>query len=219
MDLSNPLKRMFRALDGLKDIVDVKMAPDLRGPFYDPIAGLAMYTGIMASMVGYDLCDTDFKGEANPPDGLDMSEPLKRSYAYHGTVLGLVEGFPVAELKSLMLDHTSQYLLHLDEVAEAFDYEDNDEEELLVSGETGVIRDQAGGDGKIRITTNIMKHGVLIYAEGYGDKTSEPPHGSPVVLELYEGKLRLIVWADINQEDPTHTIDLSGAMESNRKEG
>jgi hypothetical protein len=26
-----------------------------------------------------------------------------------------------------------------------------------------------------------------------------------------------VVWADINQEDPTHIIDLEGARESNRK--
>lgn len=35
--------------------------------------------------------------------------------------------------------------------------------------------------------------------------------GSPVFLELHEGKLRLIVGADINQEEPTHFIDLNGA--------
>lgn len=29
--------------------------------------------------------------------------------------------------------------------------------------------------------------------------------------EYYEGRLVLRVWADINQEDPTHRIDLSGA--------
>ena len=40
---------------------------------------------------------------------------------------------------------------------------------------------------------------------------------SPIYLEFYDGKWRLHVWADINQEDPTRSIDLSGALESNRQ--
>jgi hypothetical protein len=28
--------------------------------------------------------------------------------------------------------------------------------------------------------------------------------------------MRLVIWADINQQDPTHIIDLSGALESKR---
>ncbi len=57
---------------------------------------------------------------------------------------------------------------------------------------------------------------VLIKAEGYGEKCSDAEESHPVVIELYEGKLRVIAWADINQEDPTHIIDLSGAKEENR---
>lgn len=59
---------------------------------------------------------------------------------------------------------------------------------------------------------------LLLRPEGFGEKTALDGHGHPIALELYEGKVRLFVWADINQEDPTHTIDLSGALESNRKE-
>lgn len=30
-------------------------------------------------------------------------------------------------------------------------------------------------------------------------------------FEIWQGELRLLVWADINQEDPTHVISLEGA--------
>ena len=39
-------------------------------------------------------------------------------------------------------------------------------------------------------------------------------HGTPVFIELYKGELRVIVWADINQEDPTHIIPLGGFIRS-----
>lgn len=57
---------------------------------------------------------------------------------------------------------------------------------------------------------------ILIKAEGYGEKCSDAENSHPVVIELYEGKFRVIAWGDINQEDPTHIIDLSGAKEENR---
>lgn len=41
--------------------------------------------------------------------------------------------------------------------------------------------------------------------------------GSVVWIEFYNGKWWVRVWADINEEDPTHSIDLSGAMDTARK--
>jgi hypothetical protein len=58
---------------------------------------------------------------------------------------------------------------------------------------------------------------ILIHPKGYGDYYSQGK-GTPVMLELYEGRLRLVVWADINKQEATHIIDLEGARESNRKE-
>ena len=57
-----------------------------------------------------------------------------------------------------------------------------------------------------------------IKAEGYGDYTSADGLGMPIVLEHYEGELRLLVWSDINQEEPTHIISLEGAREDKRKD-
>ena len=39
---------------------------------------------------------------------------------------------------------------------------------------------------------------------------------SAIYLEHYQGKWVLRVWADINQEDPTHVIDMSGALHTAR---
>ena len=58
--------------------------------------------------------------------------------------------------------------------------------------------------------------GLAILPEGYGENGTQAGFGAPVYLELYEGELRLVVWADINQPDPTHIICLDGAKESNR---
>lgn len=54
--------------------------------------------------------------------------------------------------------------------------------------------------------------------EGYGDFCSQDGSGSPIIIEYYQGELRIIVWANINQEDPTHVISLEGAKEIYRKE-
>lgn len=41
---------------------------------------------------------------------------------------------------------------------------------------------------------------------------------SIVGFEVWEGELRCLIWADINQEDPTHIINLDGAAVGRRKE-
>ena len=58
--------------------------------------------------------------------------------------------------------------------------------------------------------------GLAILPEGYGENGTQVGYGAPVYIERYKGELRLLVWADINQPDPTHIICLDGAKESNR---
>jgi hypothetical protein len=55
---------------------------------------------------------------------------------------------------------------------------------------------------------------LWISADGYEDA-----HGSDYIigLEVYDGRLRLLVWGDINRGDP-RIIDMEGALESARKE-
>lgn len=60
--------------------------------------------------------------------------------------------------------------------------------------------------------------GINIAVAGYGECGAQDGCGAPIFLEFYGGRLALHVWGDINQEDPTHTLDLKGALESLRKE-
>jgi hypothetical protein len=55
--------------------------------------------------------------------------------------------------------------------------------------------------------------GITVQHEGTGCKDGDY---APIFIEWYDGKPRIIIWADINQEDPTHIIDLSEALETNR---
>jgi hypothetical protein len=60
---------------------------------------------------------------------------------------------------------------------------------------------------------------ILIAVDGYGDCCSNDGEGHVAAMELFEGKLRLIVWGDIMKEDPTHVIDLNGSLERLRDDG
>jgi len=67
-----------------------------------------------------------------------------------------------------------------------------------------------------------VEHGnnsIYISPVGYGDASSVNGEGCPVMLEVWEGQLRVVIWADINQEDPTHIISLEGARENLRDIG
>jgi|TARA_R100000084_G_C4504178_1_gene79509 hypothetical protein len=63
--------------------------------------------------------------------------------------------------------------------------------------------------------SNIMD-GIWIMFKGYGDAFSKDGHGSSVKIEIDDGRIRLLVWSDINREDYTHSIYLDGALESKR---
>ena len=64
----------------------------------------------------------------------------------------------------------------------------------------------------------VLQNGALfLRPEGTGDFISQDGHGFPIMLQYYEKSIRLVVWSDINQEDPTHIIPLDGALESARK--
>jgi hypothetical protein len=83
------------------------------------------------------------------------------------------------------------------------------------------LRDVMRGDGKGRgqkIELHITMEGVAIKAERYGDYCSTKGSGTPALLELADGELRLAVWSDINKEDTTHIIGLEEAKEKHRVE-
>jgi hypothetical protein len=60
--------------------------------------------------------------------------------------------------------------------------------------------------------------GIYIRPHGYGEKTAENGHGFPIMIEQHDGAPRVIVWSNINKEEPTHFVDIGGAKESNRVE-
>ena len=87
-----------------------------------------------------------------------------------------------------------------------------------VSGLNVVLSD-ADPEHSTSLPVRVVANGsaLSIFPQGYGDFGSADGHGCPVFLELYQGRLRLVVFADIKQEDP-HVIDLEEAMESRRIE-
>lgn len=64
----------------------------------------------------------------------------------------------------------------------------------------------------------LCEHGKLwIRPQGYADACSEEGQGFPIALELWQGRLRLVVFSEINNEEP-QILDLENARETNRNE-
>jgi hypothetical protein len=77
------------------------------------------------------------------------------------------------------------------------------------------IEDAYDSDKKIGIKAQVSNRHLLIGIDGHGDFCET--NGFPIVLEHEDGECRLLVWADINSEEPTHVIPLKGARENARK--
>jgi len=60
----------------------------------------------------------------------------------------------------------------------------------------------------------LLDHGrgLQIFVKGHGEKTAMPGNGTPIYIEIWEGKLRVILWPDINEEDPI-IVNMDGARE------
>jgi hypothetical protein len=67
------------------------------------------------------------------------------------------------------------------------------------------------GRQQIGITIAAQSKVIEIFCEGYRTAAAASGHGAPILLEVHRGRLRLLVWGDIDSEDPTHVIDLEGA--------
>ena len=63
-----------------------------------------------------------------------------------------------------------------------------------------------------------LNKGIGLKFNKYGDYCSIPGEGIPVIIEIRDGIPYVVVWADINQEDPTHEISLEHAHEHLRRE-
>jgi hypothetical protein len=81
-----------------------------------------------------------------------------------------------------------------------------------------LLRDNSDPKGRTVEVRAVEGPGFFeIRATGYGERNAEVGHGSIAVLEVYQGKLRLLVFADINTEGPTDVIDLERARETNNE--
>jgi hypothetical protein len=80
------------------------------------------------------------------------------------------------------------------------------------------IKEQCPDVEPVEIKVNILSEGgqIWIQPEGYGEKCAMDDQGWPIGIEIWQGRLRLIVFDDINREDP-QIIDLENAREAARK--
>ena len=86
---------------------------------------------------------------------------------------------------------------------------------------TAILDDVYDADGNLKPLTVKVKadaQGVYVQPEGYGDMDADIGAGCPVVIEYKDGEPFVVIWGDINNEEPTHNISLAGAKESLRKE-
>lgn len=78
------------------------------------------------------------------------------------------------------------------------------------------VMDENGGPsvvGRVAIESCVS---VVIQFDGYGDHDSVDGQGTPVLIENVNGVPNVVIWGDINAEEPTHRIPLDGARESLR---
>src|SRR5258708_7907606 len=69
---------------------------------------------------------------------------------------------------------------------------------------------------KLPVVVRQLDDGALaIQPKGYGDASSVDGHGCPIVLDFWEGKLRVVVFPSINSAEPS-IIALEGAAENLR---
>lgn len=85
--------------------------------------------------------------------------------------------------------------------------------------EVGGMLEDGSDDNNGMLSVNLHHDGQRLFVSiaGYGDSCSDDGSGMPVMFELYKGELRLVVWADINKQAPTHVINMEGALESTRE--
>lgn len=80
------------------------------------------------------------------------------------------------------------------------------------------LRDHTDSQRTVEVEVAEEHSGLVIYPAGYGCFGCADGTAGPILLELHKGRLRLLVWDDINLEDPSHIIDLEGAREGQRRD-
>ena len=78
------------------------------------------------------------------------------------------------------------------------------------------VMDGQPGTQKVKVSVERDNLALIVHPEGYA--VWDTDNSAPIILERHKGRLRLIVWADINEEEPTHIIDLENARVAVRQE-
>ena len=82
---------------------------------------------------------------------------------------------------------------------------------------TITIKEQCPNYTPVEVMVNILSEGgqIWIQPQGYGEKCAADDEGFPIGIEIWQGRLRLIVFDDINREEP-QIIDIEKARETAR---
>lgn len=82
---------------------------------------------------------------------------------------------------------------------------------------TIILKEQNPDFAPVEIKVNILSEGgqIWIQPNSYGEKNAIDGEGFPVGIEVWQGKLRLIIFDDINSQEP-QIIDLEKAKETSR---
>ena len=79
--------------------------------------------------------------------------------------------------------------------------------------QTVILQDaHSNTPGETAVTIKWSNKGIEIHPEG----TSTYDDGGPIYIERYKGNIIVRLWADIDKQDPTHTVSLFGAREQNK---
>ena len=80
-----------------------------------------------------------------------------------------------------------------------------------------MLKEQCPDAPPLEIEVTILSESgqIWIQPQGYGEKCAIDNEGWPIGIEIWQGKLRLIVFDDINREEP-QIIDLEKAREASR---
>lgn len=77
--------------------------------------------------------------------------------------------------------------------------------------------DLGEGKGRLKCKIDCDAGCIWIAVEGYGDAASPDGYGFPIKVELYEKELHVVLFGDINKQDPTAVLSMQGAREFLRK--
>ena len=71
--------------------------------------------------------------------------------------------------------------------------------------------------GTTEVKIQWTSRGIEIQPAGTG--TSDVINGPPIFIERHKGHVRVVIWSDIENEEPTHIVSLDGARENIRGQG